>query len=288
MKSHARFLFLFDEKPHMRWTTFDRLTKHCTDATRATYWGGVLSLIKEMGEVVLDGEKKAMAWLEKQANLRVGVHTPSPMTETQVAQLFDQLNDPVALALVIAWTLGQRPSDVLQLETKGVHNNPTGGVTLEFIRGKVIPAIGPFVIPLPQGPAEQMLRSLHHARRGHQFLFSQGNTQHEREALTHQAASILEDIHPSLEVRSVRRGGLQRMASSGMLYPDILKFSKHTSEASLNRYLNNGICATGHLTDMKHKLLKTLPHYISSRTARRNTLDTDETPPTREISPQPS
>jgi hypothetical protein len=127
MRAHSRFLFLLDVAPPLRWTTFERLTNHCTDATRATYWGGVLSLIKEMGEVVLDGEKKAMAWLDKQANLRVGVHTPTPMNETQAKSLYDRLDDPVTLALAIAWTLGQRPSDVLQLETKGVHENPTGG-----------------------------------------------------------------------------------------------------------------------------------------------------------------
>ena len=131
-----------------------------------------------------------------------------------------------------------------------------------------------------------MIRTLCHTRRHHQFLFSDGNTQREREALTHQAATILEDIDPSLEVRSVRRGGLQRMASSGMLYPDILRFSKHTSEASLNRYLNNGICAMGHLSDMKNKLSTTLPRYLSSNAAPRNMPDNDDTPSTREISPQ--
>ncbi len=131
-----------------------------------------------------------------------------------------------------------------------------------------------------------MLRTLCHTRRHHQFLFSEGNTQHEREALTHQAANILEDIDPLLEVRSVRRGGLQRMASSGMLYPDILKFSKLTSEASLNRYLNNSVCAMGHRSDMKNKLLTTLPRYVSSNAAPKNTPDNDETPSTREIYPQ--
>jgi hypothetical protein len=83
MKSHARFLFLFDEKPHVRWTTFDRTTKRCTDATSATYWGGVLSLIKETrGSPRRREEGDGVVG-------KTGEPTrPSRLTEIQAAQLF--------------------------------------------------------------------------------------------------------------------------------------------------------------------------------------------------------
>ena len=45
---------------------------------------------------------------------------------------------------------------------------------------------------------------------------------------------------PDLELRSVRRGGLQLMATLGFPWETILSFSKHGSTAMLMKYLDKG------------------------------------------------
>jgi hypothetical protein len=53
-----------------------------------------------------------------------------------------------------------------------------------------------------------------------------------------------------LEIRSVRRGGLQVMAMAGMSYEAILEFSKHRDLPMLLRYLDDGAKSLAHRDHM--------------------------------------
>ena len=73
------------------------------------------------------------------------------------------------------------------------------------------------------------------------FLFTNADAEHERETASHFCATLLHTVDPNLEVRSVRRGGLQRMAALGWELPHIRLFSQHADDMMLQRYLAWGL-----------------------------------------------
>lgn len=72
------------------------------------------------------------------------------------------------------------------------------------------------------------------------FLFSDTNANEEREKILQKIKDMIFSIDDDLELRSFRRGGLQRMASLGFNTETLLQFSRHTDAQMLMRYLNWG------------------------------------------------
>ena len=99
-----------------------------------------------------------------------------------------------------------------------------------------MPIIGPFVIFMDNS---QLATELHVLTRQvapkNGFLFAQPE---DREKFNVTLRSIL--TRHKLELRSPRRGGLQRMAMQGASLSTILTFSKHSSIPMLNKYLDHG------------------------------------------------
>ncbi len=85
---------------------------------------------------------------------------------------------------------------------------------------------------------------------GRKLIFTTYNSDREREAVAKQVKAILKTAGHTLELRSIRRGGLQYMAVSGMPLEKILLFSKHRSMDMLMRYLDWGAVSTAHQKDI--------------------------------------
>ena len=77
--------------------------------------------------------------------------------------------------------------------------------------------------------------------RGWPFLLSGSNTPQDIALVESQIRSMLHEIDPELELRSIRRGGLQHMASrEGVTLDQVLLHSKHKNVNMLRRYLDHG------------------------------------------------
>lgn len=162
------------------------------------------------------------------------------------------------LLLYTAFTLGQRPSDVALIATEDLKTVALAGdrfVVVTMRRSKTIKATGPFSLHILHGTqlANTLLR--HQQRcltKNRFFLFINGPTVRglgglayptakSRNRTTQACAARLKQIDSELEIRSVRRGGLQRLAQIGFSIEEIREhFSKHTTCNMLNTYLEFG------------------------------------------------
>ena len=81
-------------------------------------------------------------------------------------------------------------------------------------------------------------------RTGRNFLVTRNNSAAALEAVKEQIREILALVHPPLELRSIRRGGLQEiMRQPGATIEKCLLFSRHQSADMLRRYLDHGALA---------------------------------------------
>ena len=74
---------------------------------------------------------------------------------------------------------------------------------------------------------------------GHRFLF-QMPSKTAREDCKTKIRDALRAVDPNLELRSIRRGALQHMASQNVSMEDLRIYSRHSSVAMLRRYLHWG------------------------------------------------
>lgn len=145
------------------------------------------------------------------------------------------LEFPGRLAIVISFLFGQRLPDILQLHPEDVEHCPaTGSICVTVRRGKVIRHVQPYCLHLPESVrAANALLTYSFQKTPGQPLFDSTTPTTARE--------ILKAIRPDLEIRSVRRGGLQALALLGLDLSEIRRhYSKHSSDAMLLRYLAHG------------------------------------------------
>jgi hypothetical protein len=167
-------------------------------------------------------------------------------------QIFLEMRDlplsEVSWVVQVSFLLGQRTSDVLQLQTRDVEKECVKGQELMvfvFRRGKVVPKIGPFCVAMPL--VENLWNFVKEKKAAQAtWLILGGNDEDHRLFWERKLEKFLEQWN--LKVRSVRRGGLQEMAKAGVPLDDILLFSKHTSLSMLFRYLDAGAKSAHHTT----------------------------------------
>ena len=208
--------------------------------TAATYWNALLSGRKARGAQVTEADKKVLGWLQKKA-LCHRPHSIPDMTIEDAQRLWEHRESGHAretLAVLLAFEIGQRLSDIAQLHSSDLTVTARNSLCVTFMRGKVIPQIGPYVIFVEPSPLTSELLKLRDECHP-SFLFTPPeNSTSTREALNTVLRAILNPL--KLELRSPRRGGLQRMAQAGVPLPTILSFSRHASLAMLNKYLHHG------------------------------------------------
>ena len=172
-----------------------------------------------------------------------------------LTRLLAEDDSDLATMIGLSFFLGQRLGDICQLHADDFVQELTKGILtrllVTFRRGKVIGRIGPYTISLPRThttePVLNRTMALLSKRRG-TFVLSTSNTAAERERLADNANRKLKNTSSQLEVRSVRRGGLTRMATAGVPVSTLLLFSRHASLQMLYRYLDSGRrCREHHL-----------------------------------------
>jgi hypothetical protein len=213
------------------------------ETTTASYWQAVLTARRLLNIAPTAEEKRATKLLESAARA-CRIDYPQPMT-TDDLFLFMRIADmPSRVAVVLAFLWGQRISDILQLKKEDfsweLFGQQKSFLTCTLRRGKVIPLIGPYSLFMPDSQlSREVFRFVTAAKDG--FLFTGNNTLNEREEAGRRIRDLLKLVDPNLEQRSIRRGGLEKMARAGVPLTQIrMLFSKHVSDHMLMRYLANG------------------------------------------------
>jgi hypothetical protein len=153
--------------------------------------------------------------------------------------------------ITVSWTLGQRLGDTLQWAAVDLHSEMDGRLVITVRRGKTLGVTPLYALALHNGPlAADLLALKSRCNDDRLFLWTPHNTPAQRAAVKQQVALILTTLGEQFELRSVRRGGLQHMASLGHSFDDILLLSRHASSDMLRRYLNWGACAPAHLDQL--------------------------------------
>ena len=191
---------------------------------------------------------------------------PPAMTFEHVRQIGKRYAKvwPRAFAVLqIAFVFGQRLPDMIQLSVESLRLH-SDSLVIVVERGKVMQFKNKFVLPLAWHLkyTKDILRARDMAvKKGYYFLLSMPNTAAQRKKATDRMRTMLRSVglvRPPkegstiggertprrLQIGSVRRGGLQRMAMAGFSMDRILDYSKHADIPMLTRYLDNGAAST--------------------------------------------
>ena len=248
---HQRLmLWLADVPPQTRWEAFEEhcLTHRIAATTAFTYWTTWLSIQKALDLVSPHSDARVTRILRARS-VTYPVDFPQPLVVEHVRTLramYEQSHPMLTTLIVVAWMLGQRFGDIIQLATSDVIFTEHL-VTITVRRGKVMATQPPFTLFLePDSYPATSLRQLVSAAQSiaQLYICTASNAVDERAAVALMASTMLVTIDDSLELRSIRRGGLQHMAQEGIPLSAILNFSRHTSENMLLRYLNWGAIST--------------------------------------------
>lgn len=261
--TQSRMLWLADLAEADRWPAFEQ---QCYDralapTTAAAYWTSWLTVAKAINLKPCQADIKALKILKDRA-VAFPVAFPLPLdaqTLSRILQAFDTQLPTLCCLVRLAWVAGQRISDMLQLGVNDVDVSPTS-VTVTVRRGKVIGPIQPYCFHLC--PSSQTATSLVAAMdlakmEGRLFIATASNSSTDRQACSDLISTMLLSVNEALELRSIRRGGLQAMAGAGFELEEMRLLSQHRSTEMLLRYLNYGSVCTA-LATTTQRLTDTL------------------------------
>jgi hypothetical protein len=251
LRSQERFLFLLDVPPENRFLRFEQecFERALAPTTAHCYWIAFATLDK-----ILSPTGEPTPAVQRIASIlenRVWLHPvafPHPLTtelRKHFADAFSSQNFGAVALVEACWALGQRFGDFIQLAISDFLILPDT-VIITFRRGKTIVHTKPYSLVLDRHCKVTMnlleVRDTATAR-GWLFLTSRFNDAASLKALSLRTATLLSQVDDRLEIRSIRRGGLQHMASLGHSVEKMRLFSKHRSDEMLLRYLNWGQAA---------------------------------------------
>ncbi len=269
-----RMLWLLDVTPTDRFSAFEEACyKRAVAATTAAgYFVALMTLQKMLTNHESPMEKAADKRALKVLQDRAATHRvafPQPMTLDHIRLIrLEFPHSAITTLIEMCWVLGQRIGDaaqtaVIDVQLTDIETCTIGSysrkkcLTIDVRRGKVVGKLVPaYSLPLPwSSEVAQRVWALKEQRRklGKLFMWTDTNSPEERRLLHAQIAFMItsscngNDVN--LELRSIRRGGLQQMAKRFPL-EKILPFSQHKSEAMLLRYLDGGKAAPHRLGDM--------------------------------------
>ena len=231
-------------------------------STASNYAGAIVELKKGFMELQKPSRafKKWVSFIDGQAIMEKK-RIINPMTSEHARQLFILLSksnvwgekEKTQLLLLFSWVFGQRPSDTAQVSLDDIQKTSFKQhhfLLLTYRRGKTIKHTGPFTLHVESSsPLHLLVRKLSKVQKacGCVFLFTHNVVrdpevpQSERKRITSACLLALRSLSKKLECRSVRRGGLQRLAKSGMsLHKIRTHFSHHKNEKMLRDYLGFG------------------------------------------------
>lgn len=246
MASQRRILFLSDFAPQSRFEAFELICyqRQLAPTTAMTYWTTWLGVQKALGITPCDADPRTTKILKARA-AAYPVQFPTPATLADMELLVTTFRDAfpsLAAIAMMAFILGQRISDMVQLAVFDIQ--PTERELMITVRrGKTMSVSPPYTLWMNrnQYPTETIIEVAAQAKReGRLFLLSELNSDEERSQIGETIRDMLTSVNDRLELRSIRRGGLQRMAGSGVPISTVLHFSRHADEQMLMRYLSWG------------------------------------------------
>ena len=173
----------------------------------------------------------AMKAAQRRANEEVGKQA-KPCTDAKIRELL--ANPAIAkstrCALLVGWLTAARCGDVLKLRVTDIQLSPNK-MSVTWTRGKTVAKRGAYTVHTAMPPElayllEEQLAAANTA------LFPTTTGVMMRVALR--------TVDGAYEQRSIRRGALQILASSGMPLETIILFSGHSTTKMLLRYLGYG------------------------------------------------
>jgi integrase len=250
MASQRRMLFLADVNPSDRFEAFETICfkRNLAPTTAETYWSTWLGIQKALVIKPSDADHRITKIL-KARSMAYPVQFPTPITLSEMDLLvstFDASLPSLAAIAMTTFLLGQRISDMIQLAVADLKSNDDY-LTITVRRGKTMQVTTPYSLWLRRKtyPTETLIELAASAKScGRLFLFTNLNSEEERQRVSHTVRDMLTSINDQLELRSLRRGGLQRMAHLGVSIPTMLHFSRHSDVPMLMRYLSWGQHAT--------------------------------------------
>lgn len=253
-----KFLFLLAYPQRVRETMFQELICFFSWSykTALKHWGAVLSAARSLDLPVssaMVAQSSVLHILSKEEDPR---RPTTPARQEEVEAAASALSTLGAIALRLAFMLGQRMGDVLNLWgpcTSEVHDVVSSRTFLavRFRAGKTTAATQPYTLHLPAELSLAMeLRALD-LKAGGRYLFyadeapsvglsGRRETPSSKVALLTAIAEALRAVNPLLRCLSIRRGGLQMMALAGCSTECLLSHSRHKNKENLERYLNWG------------------------------------------------
>jgi integrase len=246
MSSQRRMLFLGDLNPMDRFEAFERLCylRQLAPTTAETYWTTWLGVQKAIGIAPCDADPRTTKIL-KARSTAYPIHFPTPATLQEMQMLQDtfQIEFPSLTAIVMfAFVNGQRISDMVQIAVSDI-TIEKNTLMITVRRGKTMMTSQPYTLWMRrEAPAaEAMINTWIRAKKSNRlFLLSEMNADEERAKLLSTIRDMITSTNDQLELRSIRRGGLQRMASLGFSLDRIITFSRHSDTPMLMRYLGWG------------------------------------------------
>lgn len=175
------------------------------------------------------------------AKMKLPESPTTPISETQVRILLTSraLSEEQKLLLAISFILGQRIGDVLRMKRQHISQifDPLSKCHLYVItlfEGKTIKRRQPYSLHLPvASEVGQALAA--YLRTAQNIMFPS------RYLTTYKVIRTNMQLSDTrLNLLSIRKGGLQRMALLGMTTENILTYSRHASVETLMRYLDWG------------------------------------------------
>lgn len=248
MASQRRILFLADFNPQDRFAQFENLClQRCLAPTTAeTYWTTWLGVQKAMSITPCDADPRTTKLMKARA-AAYPVQFPTPATlhdiETLVRTYRAQFPSLAAIVMM-SFILGQRISDMIQLGTADLTIHKTV-LQITVRRGKTMGVSQPYTLWLRRStyPTETLIQLQQDAKSKQRlFLLTELNSDEERQAVLSTIRDMLTSVNEELELRSIRRGGLQRMARTSPT-KIVLYHSRHSDEPMLMRYLGWGAAA---------------------------------------------
>lgn len=271
MASQARVLFLAATPSEKRFEEFERLCfeRRLAPTTAETYWSTWLGVQKAMSIPPSEADVRTTRIMKARA-AAYPVQFPTPISPSEMDRLVEtfkaELPTFTAFAM-FSYLQGQRISDVIQLAVNDVVvQDDLLMVTIR--RGKTMEVTQPYTLWLKMSsyPAEVIVQARDAAiQQQRVFIMTSTNSDAERQQVLNTIRDMITSINDQLELRSFRRGGLHRLAQSGIPLEEVRLFSRHADVAMLMRYLNWG----QHAQQQKETMIEALKVSTTSLTTTR-------------------
>lgn len=263
--TQARFLWTLVLSDEERADEFNGLRddEDWSYGTTSYYWSATIKCCEAVGMLITPAMRvhaKVLTQLRDEEDSR---RPTTAMTKLMAEKTLEAMRqggaELLAEAVEVAFRLGQRMGDVLQLDASQlsfVDDSAVSGcrfLGITFRRGKTVKRRQPYTLHLPwEDRISQQLWSRvtegRYAKDGR--LFVQNTARPAALDAIKTWVQKTDQANPSeghaenqqhLGILSIRRGGLQQMALEGASVETLLHHSRHATVAMLNRYLSWGV-----------------------------------------------